>query len=369
MQIKIADRFRPYTHLPGSYVILPGSSIRLQIFPARILFDDLSGSKPNNQGIIDFDMRGPADGFTIQQDLEKGCIQVWGWATNGFFRYTLTTSKDGSGIILHVEKSPEQALHCSHKGLWREGTVVLKPMTTHVFGPSPSTTPFQMPSIDRLSLGNSKAQDFEMMWRRRDFTEIFPIWHRLGQLILPITGSSQSGTLFLLNECRQAIKHQLPDQILNYFQQLFLAGFEGVLSPRLEDTDRQGINLPNLGITDDSSLRLLKEGSDLIRSLFVQEEEEAIHLLPALPPNFHCGRLIDVNFSDKGKLSLEWTKKAVRKAIFVSSKTQILRLMGSKGEKSCRLRTSHIDKGIRYSLGTRIDVAAGQNYWFDNFER
>ena len=206
------------------------------------------------------------------------------------------------------------------------------------------------------------------MRRRSDFCEIFPLWHRLGQM-LPACSSAHAGTGVLLEECQQAIDHAGPEFLLSHFKRLFLAGFESALSPRLIDTEYQGIIQAASHLNPASTpLQLLKEGSALIRSLFFQETADAIRLLPVLPPAFHCGRLINV-LCDHGVLDMEWTKKALRCVTFQALKPGRLSFVFTKGETQCRLRHSYKDQGTIYLNGTSLDLIPDQNYWFDNFKR
>ena len=66
-------------------------------------------------------------------------------------------------------------------------------------------------------------------------------------------------------------------KLLEVFESFFLASFEGVLVPRLIDTEYQGI-LPQEEIKG-PPLPLLTEGGKLIRSLIFQEDQGVLSLL------------------------------------------------------------------------------------------
>ncbi len=351
MHIKIVQKLQPFSHRPGTYVILPGSPYRLRVFPARLEVDDLSSATPKPIAAIDLDIKGIVDEFTVMQDLERGLVRVHGRGVNGYFRYGVS-ARVGGKVALNVEKFPQPIPDCAFNDHFEfvEGTERIP--TDH---------------MSRLSLGNHRAQDWELMSRKGDLTAIFPIWHRLGQFYsaLPI---HFEGTAFLLNECRQAIEANTPEHTLRAFYALFLVGFEGALSPRLWDTHFHGIALPEVEKPQElSPLVLLQRGGELIQSLFIQEKEGAIDLLPAVPPEFHCGRLVNVAVQN-GKIDLEWTKKAIRRVVFTAEITGCLVLRFSNHEKSCRLRLSDKDPGSLYVPGSSLDVVAGQTYWFDHFQ-
>jgi hypothetical protein len=370
MRIEIAQRFRPFSHLPGTYFILPGTCLRLQVFPTFLKIEDLSCFMPQKCCFIHFHLKGPLDKFSILQDLEKEEIRVWGDSPAGFFRYRVKAIQAGD-IEIIVEKAPLQGVQYSYEGgsLMGEERIIsgtrLKVVTAL---PLYIREPRKF-SMERLSLGNNKAQDWELMRRRADFAEIFPIWHALG-FTVPYSGNTLVGTSTLLEECKSLIKANSPEKILPGFKSLWLSGFEGGLSPRLHDTDFQGIINHQIPVNSEASpLQLLTEGMRLIRSLFIQMQHETISLLPALPPSFHCGRLLNAHCPGFGVLHMEWTKKALRRFIFSATDSGSFGFLFSQGEKSCRVRRSLADRGTQYLRGDRIEIEAGSNYWFDNFQR
>ena len=349
MHIEITKRQRPFCHLPGTYVVLPGSSLRLQVFPAMLIIDDLSGALPEPRAAISFEMAGPFSEFTVCQDLEKGDVQVWGKSRTGHLRYRIAALAAGEGVMLTLEKKlpAPVALQCA--GEWKlSAGSLLNPGDRCAICPDLSQADslkcFSMPMIDRLSLGSHKAQDVELMRRRMDFAEIFPHWHRLGQVVKHRAAATQMGTAALLATCQLSIQANAPEHILSNFKDLFLTGFEGILSPRLIDTSFQGIALPKLDPQINASpLQLLLQGAELIRSLFIQQEQQHINLLPALPPEFHCGRLLNTACGQEGLLSLEWTKKSMRRACFHAFRKTSISFSFSTSEKRCRLRRSNKD--------------------------
>ena len=129
MRIDIAARFKPFSHCPGTYVLLPGSTLRLQIFPTRLHVDDLAGPLPVSLATIDFDLTGPVDEFSIQQDLERGNVRVWGKTSSGFVRYTIHfLIQPNSGIKLFVEKAASQGIQWKCQGVWQGyGPKILQP--------------------------------------------------------------------------------------------------------------------------------------------------------------------------------------------------------------------------------------------------
>lgn len=369
MQIKIAERLKPFSHISGTYVVLPYSPYRLQIYPAKLVIEDISSDDVRAVACLNFAIDGPLDDFTVMQDLEAYKVIVFGRAENGFFRYSLNSLFKTNEVEITFEKVPQNTLNVTTEGCWKDVVADRINQGQKIkFKDTLIKCSFSQDNVERLSLGSSKALDWELIRRRQDFATIFPLWHRLGQLIPQFPTSPRGGNAILLTKCQQAIDSNAPEHLLGHFRKLFLASFEGALSPRVVDAEFQGIVNP-LSKFEGSSLQLLSEGAKLIRSLFIQEKETRLHLLPALPPEFHCGRLLTASWGKGGKLDMEWTKKALRRVVLTSNAPAKLSLVTSKGEKSCRLRHSFTDGGCLYIPGTELTIEPGRNYWFDNFER
>lgn len=215
--IEIATRIRPFTHTPGTPVLLPGSSLEFRIFPARIFVRDLES---DYEKIIDIPVRGPVLHFTIMSDLERGNLFISGE----------TTYKIKSGVA---------------------GFFV-----GEEFYPSPGVFERIVPK-ERLSLGSHKKQDWDLVERRRDLKEILPAWFLLGSWI------------------SKDVEEEIDFSKENLLQ-VFLAHFTGLLSPRLTDEKFQGFALPSIK----SPIGLLKNGSDFIRSLFVTSTDDSLSLFP-----------------------------------------------------------------------------------------
>lgn len=318
MRINIAERLKPFSHVPGISCLLPGSTLRLQIYPSLIRVDDLAGPHPIMLSEITMNVKGPVKDFTVQQDLEKGNILVWGHGSSGYFR--------------HKQEAENR---------------------------------YQPNHFERLSLGSHKAQQWPQVHFRLSFDEIFPHWVRLAQWIPP-QKNVREGTLVLLDACEEAILSNRPETILPVFQKLYMASFEGMLSPRLQDTDFQGFEIPTLTPTSSATpLTLLKEGARLIRSLFFSTNNREARILEALPPEFHCGRFLGLDWPGVGTVDLEWSKKRVRRVILNSQSSGEI-FLNFKDVKQYRLRyeskepATHLPGTLILERGT---------YLLDNFQQ
>lgn len=332
MRIAISERLRPFSHTPGTYCMLPGTTLRLQIFPILIRVEDISASQPQFVDEIALPLNGPIEGFTIQQDLERGVVSLWGHSPAGYFRYYLSYDPAIPRVIVSETQ----------------------PKKINAILPLP-----------RLSLGSHKAQDSDLISRRAALEEIFPLWHRLGRLTPAPQMAHGQGALILLDRCSEAIKQGKPEHIYQAFVNLYKVGFHGMLSPTLSDLFYQGFQLPQ--ITDASPLLLISEGARLLESLFLRIEGDQIHLLPSLPPEFHCGRLVDVACGERGVIHFEWTKKAMRRLIFDCKISGSLTFQFPKSVKEYRLRHAKERHGKVVVNGSKVALEGGKQYYLDNF--
>lgn len=264
--------------------------------------------------------------FSIELDLERGEVHVFGRWKNGYEYFIVAAEEEG--IVIFSKKGKKK----------------------NVF---PIEKAFISPSKERLSLGSHKALDWELVKRRRDLSEIFPAWFRLGQMV-PDIPLVREGVAGLLKKCDKL-------EVIPQFLSLFLAGFHGILAPRLVDDDHQGIIETEKDVAL-CPLGLLTEGSKLIRSLFFEEKKEGFVFLPTLPPQFHSGRFTNFSTSRGDVIDLEWSKKLLRHAVIFPSMTHEVRFFFQKSLKSFR------EKGKRHSVEEPFLLEAGKKVYLDRFE-
>ena len=279
--------------------------------------------------------------------MKNRLFRVFVIADTGYLCYTLKHQADG--VLLTLEKLAQASLTCQlvnqeytlHK---RESLLI--PISMHQ-GPL-------HPVEEQLSLGSHKKQDWELVKRRLDMTEIFPMWgcvwdNRCPQFLKLL--HSQGAFYKILNECTESIHEHCKLEILPAFTRLFLAGFHGILVPRLYDTDFQGL-LPyqEPKDSDPSPLALLTESAALIRSLFFREEKNSITLLSCLPPDFHCGRMTQVRTCAGDMLDCEWSKKQLRRVVLAVHSERELLFRFPKDLTQCRVRQSPKDRGKKHVL-------------------
>ncbi len=316
MKITIAERLRPFSHLPGASCVIPWSSFKVQAFPALLLFENLNTSEKHEYKL---DWKGPVKEFTLELDLEKGVVWVYGKTLEGHRRICIEMQEAGIAIDKKLVVSEARLL------------------------PHP---------VERLSLGMSKKLDWELVLRRQEMAEILPIWFRLGQMV------PSSGITSLFQECDKL-------DVTDMYLKLFLIGFEGILAPRLSDTTHQGI----VSEFPESPLVLLTEGAKYIRALFFKETAESWDFLPCLSPEFHAGRFVQLTTQAGDKIDFEWSKKLLQKVVIHSESDREIFMSLPKPLKSCRLRTSLKEKGSRHLMERPLRLLPNQKIFLDRFEK
>jgi hypothetical protein len=359
MKITVAGALRPFSHTPGTSCLIPFSAWKCTAFPAFVKLENII-----NGAQIDLflSLSGPIKEFTIQQDLEAGLIKVFGFAKEGYFRYRLEQKDEG--LYLQFEKVPAEGMALNFSGSIEQITapttmLLCKNKEAEVGKP-----------YERLSLGQSKSQEWSGIKKRSDLAEIFPHWLRLGQLV-PATFSKERGCgmLALLQRCQEVASSSHTNEVIRSFTNLFLAGFSGMMVPRLKDEEHQGIVREEGNTSSTASLQLLSEGANAIRSLFFQEKDGVYHLLPCLPSEFHCGRLLGLMTKEGDCIDLEWSKKLLRRAIIRIGSERELSFSLQKELKRFRMKKALSHRGTILDVGTKIHCLKGDVVYLDNFQK
>lgn len=225
--IRIAERYRPFSRKPGACCLVPGTEFTVHAFPGLVRvkkFDETIAELP-------ITLKKP---FLLTQDLEQGFVSISG----EFF----------------VDET---------------GTIALK-------------KPVPRPTHERLSLGSSKAQNWDYIRERKDLREILPLWHKLASYY--------------------SFTHALPQEYLN----LYLSYFNAYFVPREKDEEYQGIFKDAL----EKPFTLFSQKG--VRSFLIEEKKDEI-IMKRTP--FTSGRIINAKTS-VGIIHYEWTKNFPRQFIF-----------------------------------------------------
>ncbi len=331
MKISIRERLKPFSHTPGAGCLIPGTCWEIEAFPALVRL----GKKYE----IALHVTGPVKDFTLEQDLEKNYVSVFGKAQEGFYRLQFQ-GKEG-GIEVTAVKAPKLFLVNGSPLLANEKLFF-----------ADEEVDFFLPKIcERLSLGVSKAQDWDLVLRRFDLKEILPVLYCLGQKLPYLKPQPLCGTGKLLEE--------------GNLESFCRAAFSKLLVPRFIDDQHQGLALP--GIAAGNPCFLLQEAASRIRSLFFCQENSRISLLPAC--SFDAGRMTKIQANGIGEIDIEWASRTLRRAVLRASFTGEAILDLPKGLRSFRVRTSPSQRGDRHQGGTPLMMESGKTYFFDRFHK
>jgi len=330
VRIRIIEKLKPFSHTPGAKCYLPGTFIAIEAFPTLIRFASSE---------LHFSVSGPVNDFTLEQDLEKNCVFVFGHAKEGFYRLRLAA--DSQNIQASVLNAPS-SFSLNGASMRRKETLLF-----------PHKDPFFLPPVwERLSLGVSKAQDWDLVLRRFDLREILPVLYGLGQKIPPSpTPPSLTGTGRLLEA--------------GDFDAFCRAAFSHILIPRFFDDEYQGL-APNEPPAGPPSL-LLQEAARALRSLFFRQEDSRLFLLPENP--FPAGRMTSIQAEGIGQLDLEWGSHAIRRAILRPSISQEIRIALPKGYGRFRLRGAPSGRGRVCETDEPLRIEAGKPLFLDRFHK
>ena len=351
-KIAIKERLVPFSHQAGVSLLLPKSSYVLSIFPTRVVFKDF---------FIDVGLKGLVREFTVEQDLERGRVRVFGIAKeSGYFSFFLERVQEG--LLLAVDR-----IHADVLEVRRDAWISLARKGKHVFS-LPKEDEI-IPSLEKLSLGKSRKLDFDLVQKRLDLSELLPLIYRLS-ILVPNPGDASGGTLDLVSECEKLLANREKVKAEEKLKELIAISFHGMLLPMLTDERHLGISLSKPSINA-SPIALLTRLGRLIRSLFLSEDEEGIHILPNLLPSFHAGRL--TNAATKwGTIDLEWTKKELRRLNLHPTSSAPKTLHFPPSLRSCRLRHHPKDRGRRLNLPLHIDsskIDSSGPLFLDRFEK
>jgi hypothetical protein len=257
MNISITEKFAPFSHLPGTEVLVPNSDWVIRVYPTLI-------EGPGFQTKVC--ERGPVKDFTVQSDLERGCVWVWGKGADAHFRAQIFA--DPMGLKMRVKK---------------EETLLAKG------GVATTNQP-----CERLFLGCHRAQDVDLAKRRIDSREIAPMLFLLGQ--------KSVGAPALVEFDERSFEES--------FSSFYLSSFFGLFSPQKKDLQHLGIARKNL------SGNLLAGAYHAIRALLIQGDQ----ILPHLPSSWISGKMTQVQ-SPYGMIDFEWSRGQIRRLFLYAEKT------------------------------------------------
>ena len=353
MNIAIADRSVAFSHAFGREVMIPCTTWKVCAFPTALFFSDCSSDQKRT---FFLDLQGPICPFTVELDLEKSCIRIFGQAKLGYFRFLIKLCKEK--LIFFVEKAPSDGIFYRTEQLG-ENIFYKEPLVLAI------DCSLSAPLQERLFLGNNQCKDLAKIRIKKELKQILPLWFHLGQQISFLKKEKELGGVFDLMQAIEKKVAVLDRNLEEEFVALYLAGFTEGFVPRGRDEEFQGI-LSLESISKDP-LSLLSRGAALIRSLFFQERKDQYLILPCLPPSFVSGRMKSIVTSRGTTIDLEWVKQKMRKMTVISNEDGPVYFIFPSCIYNCRIRTSLKDKGYLVKNGEAFVLQKGKTFWLDRF--
>jgi hypothetical protein len=311
--------------------MVPKSNWALEAYPKEIRFfyEEMSVS-------LELDLNEPISGFTLQQDLEKDVVRVFGRAKEGYFHFEI--SHEGKKIITILKRGKSiPYIFSGKKGV----------LERHQFLEIETEPAFETYHTERLSLGVTKKLDWEMVLRRGELKEILPVLFFLGQKVDPSLADSS----FEIDSIEIFLK----------------AYFDHLLLPKRSLDKRLGVSGKDLP-SHISLAAILYKSYEKVRSFFIKEERGSISIFPNLPKEFVSGKLIGLKFSS-AIIDIEWTKQKIRRVRIVAILEGVLEIKWPKEVDSYRLKYRPQEKGQMVASSEEILLLPGKIYYLDKFQK
>ncbi|MDN3504710.1 MAG: hypothetical protein P0S95_03945 [Rhabdochlamydiaceae bacterium] len=348
--IKLVHRLKPYSHLKKCSCLIPNTEFKVEVAPTLLKFTNLWLQKSFE---IKLGIFGPVTKFTVQQEIEKGKVVVFMHTAKGYVRYCIF--RDKSEVVLRVEKAPRAGLHIDFNKVDQS----YKTKSELVVANIKSTISTQKSA--HLFLGCTKAQDVENIKKRGDLKEILPFLFAVCQKIPHFEWDDPIPKEGMYELLKQLKKEGDESSWLN----LFNASFESIFSPRVQDTDYQGLVKSESDVT---IIPLLYELKLLILNMFIKGDQNSIEFFPNIPKDFVSGKLkgIELPF---GIIDLEWTKGQIRRISIQATCNETLTLKFPKKLKVFRLSVKGERETRDVSTSSSLRVMKKGKYYLDNFAK
>lgn len=349
-RIEIRKKLRPFSTRAGIQVPLPAFEMTCKIYPMKVIFE-----KKGNEALeLYWKFSQDPQKIVTTFDLFHQRIEVQLTFESGVFYYDLIQSKEGLVLNPRRQSCGSASFKWDSKTFkkvsLKENVLLLKDRV-HL-----------KESMEQLSLGSHKKQEIERIFKDEDFKEILPMLFNLGQYASE-TSTKAVGSLKVIEEAYKLLVSRGHDQILSVLKPLLSSAFSGIFVPHIEDVFhwRQESKLEKCP----TRFALLEKFYKLIRAFFIESSPMSLSLLPHLPKELFCGRLLQIKERDL-LIDLEWTKKKLRRLKIKSLIDQSIQLKFQKGIQKCRLRVDN--KSMLFKNTSSQHFEKNKTYLFDRFE-
>lgn len=365
--IEITQKFRPFSHQPGIHIPFPLLQLVFVVHPSKIEVMDWR-AQPKELMTFKFKFKSPCKKMTAMVDLPKQKIEIHLLLEDNFAQMTLNYDDKKQHFTLSLDRYKEDDLNFEVSrpnkiSVIRRKLTKKKPLILF------KDLEAKMPKgVELLSLGCHKKQEIEKIFYRQDLREFLPLWYLWGQFCtVKPDYTHKEGHLVFLNFLQEKMEKKEHDQLSLYLNNIARSAFMPMMVPQLEDFKHWGFFLPRLSSSSTSPWLLLAELYQLVRQMFIFSKDHDYHVLPHLPEELHCGKLVKAKEHNL-TFHLEWTKKTIRRMILFASKNETIHLHFQNKVKRFRLKLGRDDKGNIYENHAEFVLKKNKTYFFDCFE-
>ena len=305
--IHIREDYRYFTHLPGKESVIPLSKAVAKVYPCRI---EVIAEKTC---VIELQVTGPIEGFTHLLNIEKGRVEVFGTAKEGYFHLFLVGKDDKVYLKLHRGKTLLIELETRTVILNKGEEIAL--VTTETI-PMPE-------SFEKVSFGCYKKPLFE---------NSIPLESKLYVLaqLFPKTSLETDETIFI-----------------------------DLFSPKTEDPLYRGLNVKSNEL---DKFSLFSSFFQKYRASILVEKLDEIHLLAGKLP--HAGRALGL-ICDGCTIDILWKKGKVIKMIIHPTQDSKKTLHFQGVVKSFRIKNNPKGKGKTFNATKPISLEQNKLLYVD----
>lgn len=346
--MKIAHRFRPYSHAPGTSCLIPSTDCMVKAFPA--CFFVFSSCEQVFE--LHFPFKERVKSFTVMQDLESSKVLVSGLSEKGFFSYSLYPSQ--GALFFKLERGPKEGLSLSIKR--KEENSVEHLLVKNSLAVCKLPYVEKEISEEKIFFGVHKAQEWSSIEKRKNPKEYLPLCYLLAQTILPFTS------------WKNPLETPSKATFLEEMQELFICFFDGMMIPRAQSKPYLGMDTSEKEVPSALfHLPLLAKTFAKIREVILIENEKTIQILTQLPPQLDSGRALNMKVR-QGLIDLEWSKKSIKKLRLTVFEPGAFDFCFEKTIKSFRLKGNLDKTSRRCSCETPLFLEPGF-YLLDQFQK
>lgn len=308
--IHIREDYRYFTHLPGKESVIPLSKAVAKVYPCRIeVTAELTC-------LIELKVTGPIDGFSHLLNIEKGRVEVFGTAKEGYFHLFLT-GKDGK-IFLKLYRGNALLIEVDGRAVTMSKGEEISLLTTETMA---------MPERrEKVSFGCYKKPLLE-------------------------NGIALESKLYCLSQL-------FPKTPLETLEPILIDLF----SPKLEDPYYRGLPFQN-NLSDKFSL--FSSFFQKYRASILVEISDEIHLLRGKLP--HAGRALGL-ICDGFMIDILWKKGKVIKMILHPTYDSKKKFIFPNNAESFRVKGHPKEKGKVFPAKELLSLEQGKALYIDRIQ-